>query len=81
MILYLHNDTDAVLRIVPLPSLHHICQAFNLDAVSKIVLPSLAELPLANQCPHHDCRCLGRWHHPDRILPVRANGEELASDG
>lgn len=78
---YLRGDTDAILRIIPLPGLHHICQAFNLDAISTTVLASLAELPLADQRPHHHCRCLGCRNHPDCIFPLRANGEKLAPDG
>lgn len=81
MIHCLHKDTDAILRIVHLSCLYHICQAFHLDAIPTTFLASLAKLPLADQCPHHHRRCLGCRHYLDRIFPLRANGEKLAPDG
>jgi len=73
-----HYDIDTILRIVPIPSLHHLCQAIDLDAVPATVLPPLEELPLADQRSHHDRCSLGRWHYPNRLLPLRTDGKELA---
>lgn len=75
------HDVDTILWIVPVPGLHHLRQAVDPDAVPPIVLPPFEELPLADQRPYHYRRRLGRWHHPDRFLPLRTDGEELAPDG
>ena len=75
------RDIDTILWIVPIPSLHHLRQTIDPYAIPPSILPHLEKLPLANQRPHHYCRCLGRRHHPYSLFPLRADGEELVSTG
>lgn len=74
-------EIDTILRIVPLPSLHHVRQTIDPYAIPPTILPYFEKLPLANQRPHHHRRCLGRGYHPDGLFPLRADGEELAPTG
>ena len=74
---YLQGNLDAILWIIPLPSMHHIRQIIDPHAIPPSLLAHFEKLPLANQRPYHHCRCLGRGYHPDSLFPLRTDGEEL----
>jgi hypothetical protein len=72
---------DTILRIIPIPGLHYLCQAIDPYAVPATILPPLEEFPLADQRSYYHCGSLGCRHHLDRLLPLRTYGEELAPTG